>query len=118
MSDRRKILIIEHDDFLREILGNLLHKQGNYILNGSCIEKGIQEAEGKNIHAVILGTNCRQFQGKQSLEYIRKKLGNTVNFFIINDTNETLDFVADDAQMNIDDLSVQTILERFSQKTY
>lgn len=118
MPHRRKILIIEHDDFLREILGNLLHKRGNYILNGSCIEKGIQEAENENIHTVILGTDCHTFQGKQSLAYIRKKLGNHVNFFIINDTNEILDFVADDAQMNIDDLSVQTILERFSQKTY
>ena len=114
MSDRRKILIIENDDFLREILGNLLHKQGNYILNGSCIEKGIQTAESENIHTVILGTDCRKFQGKQSLAYIRKKLGSHVNFFIINDTDEKLDFVDDNMQMNISDLSIQTILDKFS----
>ena len=67
MPDRRKILIVEHDDFLREIIGNLLHKKNLYILSAFCIENGIKEAQGKHIDTIILGTSCPDYNGKNSI---------------------------------------------------
>ncbi|MCI5050781.1 MAG: hypothetical protein MRY57_00525 [Candidatus Pacebacteria bacterium] len=111
MSHRRKILILENDEFLREIIGNLLHKKGGYILNSSSIEDGLKETSGKNIGAVILGTSCPEFKGLKSINYIKKKLENpNTDFFIINHLNTTIKGFPKDKQMKIEDLSIQKIL--------
>ncbi len=114
MSKRKKILIIEYDDFLREILGNLLHKKGFYIINGFCIENGLTEAYGKNIDTVILGTSCPDYKGKNSIHHIKKELGSDINFFIINDNNKDIDFIPPDMQIKTSELSVQKIIEKLS----
>ena len=82
MPHRRKILIIEHDDFLREILGNLLHKNGNYIISGFNIEETLKEASGKNISMLILGTSSKQYEGIKTIHYIKKNLGQNISFFL------------------------------------
>lgn len=112
MPDRRKILIIEHDDFLREIIGNLLHKEGMYILNGFCIENGISVAHGKNIDTIILGTSCPDYNGKKSLHHLRKELGPRIEFFILNTTNKNIDFVPTDMQMKISELYIKDIIRK------
>lgn len=112
MPKRNKILIMENDEFLREIIGNLLHKRGGYILNASNIEQGLVETSGKNITTVILGTSCSEFKGKESINYIKKKLGNpNTEFFIINHNNKAIPNFPKDRQMKIEDLSIQKILE-------
>ena len=112
MPHRRKILIIEHDDFLREIIGNLLHKEGMYILNGFCIENGISEGRGKNIDTIILGTSCPDYNGKNSLHHLRKELTPNIEFFILNTTGKNLDFVSVDMQMKISELSIKKIIKK------
>lgn len=114
MPYRRKILIIEHDDFLREILGNLLHKEGMYILNGFCIEDGIETAHGKNIDTIILGTSCPDYNGKKSMNHLRKELGPNIDFFILNTTNKNIDFVSIEMQMKISQLSIKDIIKKLS----
>lgn len=112
MPHRKKILILENDEFLREIIGNLLHKKGGYILNASSIEQGLEEAaSGKEIATVILGTSCPEFKGKESIGYIKKRLGNQeTDFFIINHTNKDIGGIAKNKQMTIENLSIQKIL--------
>lgn len=114
MPHRRKILIIEHDDFLREILGNLLHKENLYILNAFCIKKGMKEARGKNIDTIILGTSCPDYKGKNSLHYLRKEFGQNIDFFILNTTNKNIDFIPVDMQMKISELSIKDIIKKLS----
>ncbi len=112
MPYRNKILIIEHDDFLREIIGNLLHKRGGYILNGVCIQDGIKESRNHKITTVILGTSCPDYKGKETLGYIKREMENpNIRFYILNDTNKELPFVGDQDQIQIKDLSVQEILD-------
>lgn len=108
---RKKILIIEHDDFLREILGNLLYKKGNYILNGSCVERGLIEAKNQKIDTVILGTSCKQYNGSKSIHYIKKQLGD-IDFFILNSTDSEIDFISKNKQIKISELSIKRILEK------
>jgi len=111
MSQRKKILIMENDEFLREIIGNLLHKKGGYVLNASDIEDGLNETSGGNISTVIVGTSCTEFTGKESIQYIKKKLGNpNTQFFIINHLEKEIPGVAKERQMKIENLSIQKIL--------
>lgn len=113
MSNRKKILIVERDDFLREIVGNLLHKNGLYILNGFCIQDGIENAQNQHINTVLLGTSCRDYKGKQSLDYIKKHL--TVDaFFILNEGSDDLDFVSAENQMKMSELSIEALVNTFS----
>lgn len=114
MPHRRKILIIEHDDFLREILGNLLHKNGNYIINGFCIKDGIEQAQGKKIDLVIVGTSCKNYGGKKSINYIQKEFGPTVNIFILNSSEKIIDFIPKDKQIKISELSIKDIIKKLS----
>jgi DNA-binding response OmpR family regulator len=113
MPNRQKILILERDDFLREIIGNLLHKQGGYILNGSTITKGIKRAENHHINTVILGTSCEEYKGKETLHYVKKQLNQSQPpvFFMINTTGTKLDFIESDKQILIEELSIEKILE-------
>jgi len=113
MKNRQKILILESDDFLREIIGNLLHKRGGYILNGSCIQDGLDNVRNNTINTVILGTSCSEYKGKETLRFITKNLDqkNNPDFFIINHTNKKLDFIASNKQMTTDNLSIEKILE-------
>jgi len=112
MPKRNKILILEHDDFLREIIGNLLHKRGGYILNGSTIEKGIKSAENHHINTVILGTSCIEYKNKETLSYIKKQLEQSTppEFFIINTTGSKLDFIDSKKQILIEELSIEKII--------
>lgn len=113
MPHRKKILIAERDDFLREIIGNLLHKKGFYVLNGLCIEDAIQESKGHKIDTIILGTSCRDYKNKKSIQYIKKNIAIN-NFYILNDSEKELDFVPADMQMKISELSIQKIIDRFT----
>jgi|AntAceMinimDraft_13_1070369.scaffolds.fasta_scaffold10661_1 DNA-binding response OmpR family regulator len=115
MPHRLKILIIENDDFLRELLGNILHKKGFYIINGMTIAEALENAQGHKIHALILGTSCSDYQGKSSLNYIKQKLDSTPQEFIINDTNKKLTYIESDFQIRIKDLSVEKIIQKISQ---
>ncbi len=110
MLQRPKILIVEHDDFLREILGNLLHKKGNYILSGFCIEKTLEEAAGKHIHLVILGTSCERYEGEKTIHYLRKRLGEHLIFYLINHQQEPISFLGKEHQIAITELSIQKII--------
>lgn len=113
MPNRQKILILEHDDFLREILGNLLHKRGGYIINGSTIEKGLSKVYEQHINTVIMGTSCVEYKGKETLGYIKKQLDqqSPPEFFIINNTDKKLSFVPRENQMSIENLSIEKIIE-------
>jgi DNA-binding response OmpR family regulator len=103
---------MENDEFLREIIGNLLHKKGAYVLNASTIEEGLEEtSSGKEITTVILGTSCPEFKGKESIGYIKKRLGNPdTHFFIINHLNQEIPGIALHMQMRIENLSIQKII--------
>lgn len=111
MPHRNKILIIEHDDFLREIIGNLLHKKGGYILNGSDIKEGLAESKKHSITTVIIGTSCPDYKGKETLSYIKRELENPqIHFFVINHEEQILDFVPKGRQIKTSELSIQEIL--------
>ncbi|MCA9352773.1 response regulator [Patescibacteria group bacterium] len=113
MQQRKKILILEKDDFLREILGNLLHKKGGYIFSAFSLKDGLHDAHGHKLDTIILGTSCSEYKGKETLAYINKQIdGANPDFFIINDTGTKLDFVAPENQIATENLSVQTILEK------
>lgn len=112
MSHRKKILIIERDDFLREIIGNLLHKKGLYVLNGFSIQNGLEHVEGHDVDTVILGTSCHDYKGKQSLDYIKKNIS-VGSFFILNNESGILDFIPEDKQMNISALSIEKLIKNF-----
>lgn len=112
MPHRNKILIIEKDDFLREIIGNLLHKKGGYILNGSCISNGLQQANNHHISTIILATSCSEYKGQETLKFIKHKLNQTnpPEFFIINYTGRQLGFIPNEQQMKFENLSIEKIL--------
>ena len=116
MRTRQKILILEHDNFLREIIRNLLYKKGEYILDGYSIDEGLFKAKKHIINRVVLGTSCPEYKGKETLNYIKKNLNQTTipHFFIINDTNKEIDFISNDSQISINNLSVKKILETLS----
>lgn len=111
MPHTNKILILEHDDFLREILGNLLHKKGGYILNGSCISEGLAIAKKHHIKKIILGTSCHEFKGKETLSYIKKTLDQQdIEFFILNAGKTSLPYIQPENQFMIKDLSIENII--------
>ena len=113
MRHRQKILIIEKDDFLREILGNTLHKKGGYLFSAFCLKDGLEDVKGHRIDTIILGTSCDGYKGKETLSYIRKHLpDSSPYFFIINDTGASLDFVPEDQQIMTKDLSIEAILQK------
>lgn len=114
MPKREKILILENDDFLREILGNLLHKKGFYITNGFSIEDGVKTTGERSIDRVIVGTSCKDFRGKPSIHFIRKKFNNP-RIFLINQGNRSVRFLPKQDQINVSHLSVQDIVNRISE---
>ncbi|MFT6361282.1 MAG: DNA-binding response OmpR family regulator [Candidatus Paceibacteria bacterium] len=112
MPHRQKILILEKDDFLREILGNLLHKEGGYLYSEFSLEEGLSAVHGNKIDTIILGTSCTEYKGKETLRYINKRLeGSQHQFFIINHTEDELDIVPKDRQMKINELSIEKIID-------
>ncbi len=113
MPHIQKILIIEHDDFLRGIIGNLLHKNGLYIINGFCIQSGLKKSKNQKVDVVILGTSCSDYEGKKTISYIQKELG-SVKFFIINNKNTEIDFIDSDMQMKTSELSIEKIVQKLS----
>ena len=111
MSKRQKILILENDDFLREIIGTQLHKKGGYLLTAFSITEGIEEARGHHIDTIILGTSCPEYKGKETLDYIKKQLEqHDINFYMINHENKALDFVDPLHQMKTEELSIKEIV--------
>ncbi len=113
---RKKILILEHDDFLREVLGNTLHKQGNYILNGFSIQKGVARAKNENIDYVILGTSCRDYDPKHSLNFIKKQFGPEISIFVINTSESDILHIDKEDQIKTSKLSLESILKRVQTK--
>ena len=113
MPNRNKILILETDDFLREIIGNLLHKRGGYILNGSCVHDGLEQVNNRHITTVILSTSCPEYKGKETIKFIIHHLNqiNAPDFFIINHTGKHIGYIADTKQMSVDDLSIEKLIE-------
>ncbi|MAQ77111.1 hypothetical protein CL684_01135 [Candidatus Campbellbacteria bacterium] len=113
MAYQNKILIIEHDDFLRELIGNLLHKKGGYILNGHTIKRGIQNSHNHEISTIILGNSCPSFKGKQTLHYLKKELNApTLDIFLLNHHPKSADYIPEDHQFMTNELSVKEILDR------
>jgi len=110
MPYRKKILILEHDDFLREIIGNLLHKRGGYILNGDSLENGLAEAQNHQVDTVIVGNSCPDFKGKQSINFIEKTF-NRPEIFLINKKPVLVDYLPEKDQFLIKELSVKKILD-------
>lgn len=110
MPHRKKILILIHDDFLRELLGNLLHKDGYFILNGSTIEEGVKGASGNHIDLVILDSDCKDYKDKSSLHYINKELENP-EVFLIHDGSRATSYLSKDHQMLNKKLSVREIIQ-------
>ena len=112
MPHRQKILILEKDDFLREILGNLLHKEGGYLFSEFSLEDGLKATRGHKIDTVILGTSCSEYKGKETLRYITKSLEESQpQFFIINHTEDELDVVPKSQQMKISELSIEKLID-------
>jgi len=115
MPHRQKILILEKDDFLREILGNLLHKEGGYLFSAFSLKEGLKDTRNHKIDTIILGTSCDEYKGKESLTYIRKQLVDSQpKFFIINHTEDELDVVPKDQQMKTSELSIEKIIDVIS----
>jgi len=111
MNKPKKILIIEHDDFLREIIGNLLHKKGGFILNGISIDQGISESRKHRINTVILGTSAAGYQGKKTIGYLKKHLENPgLQVYIINHSDGKIDFIDPKDQFDINTFSVSDII--------
>ncbi len=114
MKHKKKILILENDDFLREILGNLLHKKGFYILNGFSVTQGVKEAKKNKIDLIILGTSCKDYHEKHSFHFIKKELGFQGDYFILKNENEIITSIPESQQMNISSLSVHEVILRVS----
>ena len=114
MPHRVKILIIEPDDFLRELLGNLLHKKDFYIINGSSIERGVEQAGDNHIDRVIVGSSCEDFNGKQSIHYLQKHF-NKPRIFLINDSEKSVAYLPKQDQILVKHLSVEQIVNRISE---
>ena len=118
MPHRRKILIIENDDFLREILGNILHKKGLFILNGETVAEGLQDVErsgGNAVDQVILGTSCTDYEEKKTLKFIKSKL-NDPKIFVINDSLTPIAQISPDHQIMVKDLSIKNIITNMMQE--
>jgi len=106
-------MILEKDDFLREILGNLLHKNGYYIVSEVTLNRTLNKAKNHIIHMLIIGDTCDCFHGEESIHYIRKQLlSPTLLPFIISDTGKTYSFVEKENQIKISSLSIKQIINR------
>lgn len=116
MTERKKILIMEYDDFLRELIGNLLHKKGLYILNGYSINEGLKEARKHIVDSVILGTSCSKYKGIETINYLKKQFNQThvPNFYIINHTGKTLEGIPLENQYPIETFSIEKIVHDLS----
>jgi len=113
MPYRKKILIIENDDFLREIVGNLLHKNEYYIINSSSVNEGIEKVHSQQIYTVILGTSCLDYKDKNNIHYIKKNLGE-VEIFILNTNKKEILEIDPEQQMKISELSIKEILRKLA----
>lgn len=111
MSQRSKILIIEHDDFLREIIGNLLHKEGYYILNGDTIEHGISTASSHDISLIIIGSSCPDYHENKSINYLHTHFPEAL-FLLLNTYDYEVDFLPIEQQVSVSKLSIQEILSK------
>ncbi|GEM_PF-1929686 len=105
-----KVLILENDDFLREILGNLLHKHGCYVMNGSTIERGVEEVALRTVNYIVLGTSCTDFDGKSSINFLRKKFSDA-KIFLVNNQDLPVSYIAMKDQMLVKELSIKKIIE-------
>ena len=114
MSKQVKILILENDDFLREILGNLLYKKGFFVINGFSIKDGMENTGDQNIHRIIIGSSCEDFRGKQSFHFLRKRFGKP-RIFLINRGNRSVSYIPKQDQITISRLSIQKIIDRISE---
>ena len=110
MSYRKKILIIEHDDFLREILGNLLHKRGGYILNAACLNDSTHEAQNHQIDTIIVGSSCSDYKGKQTINYLEKTFQKPEIYFI-NTSPHAVNYLPKENQFLLRELSVKSMLD-------
>ena len=113
MADRKKILIIQNDDFMRELLGNLLHKEGFYILNGSTVEEGLNHTINHHIDIVIISSDCPDYEGKSTFNYIMKRL-ETAQPFVIHQETRSLPYLYKDDQMSIDKFCIPHLIKRVS----
>jgi DNA-binding response OmpR family regulator len=111
MNEHLKVLILEDDDFLRELLGNLLHKNNCYIMNGSTIERGINEVALRKVDKIILGTSCKDFDGKATIHFLIKKFPE-VEIFLINNGDHHVTYLPNSQQMLVSNLSIQGIIDR------
>lgn len=102
-----------NDDFLRELVGNFLHTKGYYILNGDSITKGMKEAENHHIDMVIINSDCSDFNGKSSIHHLKKEL-DSPKLFLIHDGSKSVDYISDENQMLLKDLSIKKIVEHAS----
>ncbi len=111
MNEHLKVLILEDDDFLRELLGNLLHKNNCYIINGSTIERGINEVALRKVDKIILGTSCKDFDGKATIHFLTKKFPE-VEIFLINSEEHPVSYISNSQQMLVSNLSIQGIIDK------
>ncbi len=109
-DSRKGIIVIEYDDFLREILGNLLHKMGYYIVSGESIASVRNQLSQHAFQLAIVGENVRDFYGKRTFGELRRETGNTgMKFFLITEHGES-PLVAKGEQIDVNELSVRKIL--------
>lgn len=111
MPKRSKVLILENDDFLREILGNLLHKEGYYIINGYDINDGINNASSDEVLLIILGDSCSDYQGKSSINYLSTKFPEA-QFILIHSEDAKVSFLPQKNQISLSQLSIASVLHR------
>ena len=111
MPHRTKVLIIENDDFLREILGNLLHKKELYIFDAPTIEKAVHLVGEQHIQKIIIGTSSDDFEGKKTIHFLRKKFSNP-RIFLINQTTKPVSYLPKQDQILESKLSIKSIIGR------
>jgi len=109
-SERKGIIIVEYDDFLREILGNLLHKMGYYIVSGESIAKVRKQLKQHPYHLAILGESVKDFYGKKTMREITHDTGNIrLDFFLITESGRN-PLAAEEKQIPTEKLSLRKIL--------
>ncbi len=109
-KERKGIIIVEHDDFLREILGNLLHKVGYYIVSGESITSVRGKLSQHSFHLAIVGENVKDFYGRKTIQDIQRETGNNhIAFFLITE-NGTNPLVEAKNQIDVSRLSIRKIL--------
>ncbi len=109
-KERKGIIIVEHDDFLREILGNLLHKVGYYIVSGESIASIRNRLHQHSFHLAILGEDVKDFYGRKTMQEISQEAGNPhLDFFLITEKG-TSPLIGIQKQMDVSNLSLRKIL--------